>query len=242
MLQARDVSKFTNNDLDFHICNALIKASSNTSLENGVTRNWLVSEIERAANISDYTEPFKVVPDKISKRLTALHKLNIIKNRKSASKYKWFYNTGITLDNLIETQAIKEAVIDIEPDVIKPEVVITTVPSINPNIKAQLNKSEIDKSFGISKPNTIKGNIPESANILNIKNNNIPRDPSLVYYFVRYKALYRDKAVLQTSDIIAVPFKIYTKDHQTQIENCILEKIRLRILTDEVQMVLLSLL
>jgi hypothetical protein len=221
MIEAKEVAKYTGNELDFHICNALIKQNKRAPLEEGVSRSWIISEIRRATSISEYITPIEAEPSKVSRRLSALNKLNILKSQKKGSNFKWFYNMGIELQDIVFNESVKNAVIEV-----KPSIIVTTLEAINPNknkIKTEVN-------------NVLKQ--PKPAVLLNITNNNKPKNPNLYYYFIRYKGSLENKTQFHKSEFIAVPFSIYANDHKHQIESKLLDINKN--LADNIKLILIS--
>jgi hypothetical protein len=235
MIEAKQVSKYTGYGLDYHICAALIKACKPPEIEGGVLRNWIINEIERASSISEHQEPLKINPAKVGKRLTGLYELNVVKRQKVGSNYRWFFNTGFTFDQLLESQDVKKAVIDIQPS---KKLVITTVNAINPNKPQNKLVTNPVKSNSIFTSSLPKVEVVASAKLLNIVNKNNPRNPRFNYYFMRYRGLLKGKSVIQESQVIATPFQIYSTDHVKQIEKMILNESKTNV--DEIQLILLN--
>jgi hypothetical protein len=239
MIDAKVVAKYTEESLDFHICNALIKCSKIPNFADGISRSGIISEIRRATTISDYLTPVEANPGKVSKRLAALQKLNIVKNKRAGSTYKWAYNTGITLDEVVENESVRNATIDIKS---KSKVIITSVEAINPNPLPKSSTVNLNPQTQTKLLPQINNPTPtiESAKLLNIVNRNQPKNPLINYYFIRYKALYRETTVKQSSMFIAIPFAVYSNDHQQQIETKLLEELRESMLIDSIKLIILQ--
>lgn len=235
MIEAKQVSKYTGYGLDYHICAALIKASKPPEIEGGVLRNWIINEIERASSISEYQEPLKVNPTKVSKRLTGLYELNVVKRQKVGSNYRWFFNTGFTFDQLLESEDVKKAVINIQPN---KKLVVTTVDAINPNTAQNKLTTNSVKQTIVKYEAKVETTASASAKLLNIVNNNKARNPRFYYYFMRYRGLLKGKSVIQESQVVATPFQIYSTDHVKQIETIILNESKNNV--DEIQLILLN--